>query len=73
MIPVANKSIEFFFGQSAIQIDLLEGRSGFAKKTLRVATGCSSRLQIEFHHTYLGTVASISRLQRSMPPAMLVQ
>ena len=73
VIAVANQSIELCFGQAAIQIDRLEGSSGFAKKTLRVATGCSSRLQIKFHHTYLGTVASISRLQRSMPPAMLVQ
>ena len=69
VIPVANQSIELFFGQAAIEIDLLEGRSGFTKKTLRVATGCSSRFQIKSHHTYLGTVTSISRLQRSIPPA----
>src|SRR5262249_13723957 len=71
VIAIPNQLIQLLLAQTAIQIDLLEGRSSLAKKTLRVAASGSSGLQVKFH-TYRGTAGSISRLQRSMPPSMLL-
>ncbi len=51
VIAIPNEQIQLLLAQAAIQIDLLEGRSGLAKKTLRVTAGSSSRLQIKLDHT----------------------
>ena len=50
VIAVADERIQLLLAQSAIEIDLFEGRSGFAKKTLRVAAGGSSGLEVKLHH-----------------------
>ena len=51
VIAIADERIQFLLAQAAIEIDLFEGRSGFAKKTLRVAAGGSSGLEVKLHHT----------------------
>ena len=51
VIAIAYESIQLLLGEAAIEIDFLEGRSGLAKKTLRVATGGSSGLEVKLHHT----------------------
>src|SRR5262249_31164112 len=51
VIAVPDKRIQLLLAEAAIQVDLLEDRSGLAKKPLRVAAGSSGGLEIKLDHT----------------------